>query len=134
MADLKRQQAVELQTMPDANGMPRFSDVQLYELSKDFQHHKEAFEEHKAAQDAKFDRLAGMVEENTEATRRIAEAVEKQVASTAGVVRLYEELQAGGRWVRRLKTFVAWLSGVGVAGSFVAVCITYIAEKLGIFL
>ena len=100
-------------------------NIQIYQIRKDL-------DDHKREQDAKFERLAIMVEENTLATKAIAQAVEKHAANTAGVVQLYQDLQAGGRWVRRFKTFLAWLTALGTVGSFIAVCLTYVVDKLGL--
>lgn len=116
--------------MPIDNNMPRFSDAQLSELCKDFEQHKEDFEQHKIEQDHRWDQLALMVENNTKATGRIADAVEKQAENTAGIVQLYQDLQGAARLGEGLKKFLAWLITVGTASAVVAASITYVLDYL----
>lgn len=115
--------------MPSEDTMPRFSDAQLAELCEDFEQHKEDFELHKIEQDHRWDQLALMVESNTEATSRIADAVEKQAESTAGIVQLYKDLQGAARVGVGLKKFLAWLVALGTAGAAIAAAITYVLNS-----
>ena len=108
--------------MPN-DDMPRFSDEQLVELCEDF-------EQHKALQEHRWEQLAAMVGENTAATERIAEAVEKQAESTAGVVQLYRDFQGAARVGMGLRRFLVWVAALGTAGAAVAATILYVLDKI----
>lgn len=112
-----------------SDDMPRFSDEQLVELCEDFEQHKADFEEHKALQERRWEQLAAMVEKNTTATERIAEAVEKQAESTAGVVELYRDFQGAARVGVGLRKFIAWVAALGTAGAAVAAAVLYVLDK-----
>lgn len=102
--------------------MPRFSDGQLLELRKDFDHHL-------VEEELRWSHLADMVEKNTQATERIAEAVERQAESTAGVVQLYTDFRGAAHIGVGLQKFLAWLIALGTFGAAVAAAITYVLDK-----
>lgn len=110
--------------MPEHHDMPRFSDQQLTELRVDFDQHKDE-------QERRWGQLAAMVEENTEAVKRIADAVECQAESTAGIVQLYQDLQGAARIGVGLRKFMTWLVGLGSAGIAIAAAISYVLKKFG---
>jgi len=93
----------------------RFSDEQLRQLKQDF-------EEYKQVQDHRWLQLAEMVEQNTEATKRIAE-------STEAVVRIYQDVQGAARIGRGVGKFTAWLAGLGAAGAAVAAGVAWVVDK-----
>jgi len=103
--------------------MTRFSDEQLTELRQDFEQHKEE-------QERRWGELAEMVKKNTMATERIAEAVEKQAESTAGLVQLYTDFKGAARIGAGVQKFLIKLAATGSAGVAVGAGIAYLIDKL----
>jgi hypothetical protein len=93
--------------------MPRFSDAELTRL-------REEFEAHRELQEERWEQLAMMVEQNTQTTREIAESVRAVADSTAGVVRLYEDIHAAARVGAGLQRFILWVAKWGTVGTGVA--------------
>lgn len=100
--------------MPEQDDdMARFSDRELVELRKEF-------EEHRELQEEKWEQLAIMVEQNIQTTREMAESVKAIADSTAGVVRLYEDVHAAARVGSALQRFIVWVAKWGTLGTGLA--------------
>ena len=122
----------------------RFSDRELLRLRADFTEHAARFDSHVIRYDEhmiefrrhvveeerKWGQLATMVHENTQATERIAEAIEKQAASTEGVVQLYRDAQGTIRTGRGVTRFTLWLASLGAVGAAVAAVINWLSARL----
>lgn len=109
--------------MPADDDMPRFSDGQLLQLRRDFDNHVEE-------EETRWRQLTTAVEDNTKMVTRIAEAVEKQAESTAGIVQVHNDVLAAmrlGAGLRKLLTHVASLGAVGAA---IAASAVYVIDKL----
>jgi len=110
---------------PAQEDMPRFSDVELTRL-------REEFESHRDRQEQRWEQLALMVEQNTEATRAVAISVKSIARSTEGVVQLYRDFQGAARVGIGVRRFIAWLLALGAGGAAIAAGIMYVLGKLGI--
>jgi len=118
----------DLQDQPGApanEDMPRFSDVELTRL-------REEFESHRDRQEDRWEQLALMVEQNTEATRAVALSIESIALSTEGVVKLYRDFQGAARVGLGVRRFIAWLIALGAGGATIAAAILYFMDKLGL--
>ena len=114
----------DLQDQPGApanDDMPRFSDVELTRLREEFESHRDRWEQ-----------LALMVEQNTEATRAVAVSVESIARSTEGVVQLYRDFQGAARVGLGVRRFIAWLIALGAGGATIAAALMYFMDKLGL--
>lgn len=101
--------------------MTRFSDAELVRL-------REEFEEHRELQEERWEQLAMMVEQNTQTTRELAESVRTVAESTAGVVRLYEDVHAAARVGSGLQRFILWVAKWGTIGAGVAVGLSWVVR------
>lgn len=109
---------------------PRFSDFQLTELRKDFDKHKDDFDIYKDEQEKRWAQLADLVEHNTRATQRIAEATERQELNTAGIIQLHADLKSAARVGVGVQKFLAWLVALGTGGAAIAAALVYVIDKL----
>lgn len=100
-------------------------DVELIRL-------REEFESHRDRQEQRWEQLARMVEQNTEATREVAVSVESIARSTEGVVLLYRDFQGAARVGLGVRRFIAWLIALGAGGATIAAAIMYFMDKLGL--
>lgn len=104
----------------------RFSDGELVRLREEFELHQERFEQHQEVQEARWEQLAIMVEQNTQTTRDIAESVKSVADSTAGVVKIYEDMQGAARVGGAVQKFILWLAKWGTIGGGMAVGISWL--------
>lgn len=107
--------------MPEQDEEMRFSDGELRQLRREF-------EEHRELQDERWEQLALMVEANTQTTREIAESVRSVAESTAGVVKLYEDVGAAARVGAAVQRFVLWVAKWGTLGAGVAVGMSWVVR------
>lgn len=107
--------------MPEQDDEMRFSDGELRQLRREF-------EEHRELQDERWEQLALMVEANTQTTREIAESVKSVADSTAGVVKLYEDVGAAARVGAAVQRFVLWVAKWGTIGAGVAVGLSWLVR------
>ena len=117
---------------PAHDDMPRFSDAELVALRKEFEEHRDVQERNNARQDRRWEQLASMVEQNTEATQAVARSVESIARSTEGVVQLYRDFQGAARVGIGVRKLLAWLIALGTGGAAIAAAILYVLDKLGI--
>ena len=110
------------------NDMPRFSDEQLIQLREEFEQHKEEQNECWERQERRWEQLAIMVEENTQTTRELAESVCKIADSTAGVVRIYDDVQGAARVGAALQRFIVWVAKWGTIGAGLAVGMSWVVR------
>lgn len=87
----------------------RFSDSELFKLRAEF-------EQHQILQEARWEKLAVMVEQSNTATRELAESVRSIADSTSGIVRVYEDVQGAARVGRAVQAFLLWLAKWGTIG------------------
>lgn len=109
--------------------MPRFSDEQLIQLRNEFEEHKEEQERCWERQEERWEQLAVMVEQNTQTTRELAESVCKIADSTAGVVRVYDDVQSAARVGGALQRFLVWLGKWGAIGTGAVVAVRWILHN-----
>lgn len=100
--------------------MPRFSDEQLIQLREEFEQHKEEQERCWEQQERRWEQLAVMVEQNTQTTRELAESVQAVAQSTAGVVKVYDDLNAAARVGGAVQRFIVWVAKWGTIGTGLA--------------
>lgn len=101
--------------------MARFSDAELIELRREF-------EEHREEQEEKWEQMALMVEANTQTTREIAESVKTVAESTAGVVKLYEDVHAAARVGAAVQRFIVWVAKWGTLGAGMAYGLSWVVR------
>lgn len=92
----------------------RFSDRELAKLRADF-------EQHVAEGNERWDRLVRLVEQNTEATRSLADSVK-------GVVDLYEDVRAAARVGGSIQRFMLWLVKWGAVGTGLAAWLAWLLD------
>lgn len=107
--------------MPEQDDQMRFSDGELRQLRREF-------EEHRELQDERWEQLALMVEANTQTTREIAESVRSVAESTAGVVKLYEDVGAAARVGAALQRFILWIAKWGTLGAGAAYGMSWVVR------
>lgn len=107
--------------MAEQDGEMRFSDTELVELRREF-------EEHRELQEQRWEQVAMMVEQNTQTTRELAEAVKSVADSTAGVVKLYDDVGAAARVGAAVQRFVVWLAKWGTLGAGMAYGVSWIVR------
>lgn len=107
----------------------RFSDQELIRLREEFEQHQKAFARHQDVQNARWEQLAVMVEQNTGTTREIAESVKVLAESTAGVVRLYQDVQGAARVGVGVQKFVVWVAKWGTIGVGAAIGLRWLIEQ-----
>lgn len=107
--------------MPEQDDEMRFSDGELRQLRREF-------EEHRELQDERWEQLALMVEANTQTTREIAESVRSVAESTAGVVKLYEDVGAAARVGAAVQRFVLWVAKWGTLGAGTAYGLSWVVR------
>jgi hypothetical protein len=117
---------------PAHDDMPRFSDAELVALREEFEEHRDVQVRNNARQDRRWEQLASMVEQNTEATQAVARSVESIARSTEGVVQLYRDFQGAARVGIGVRKLLAWLIALGTGGAAIAAAIMYFLDKLGI--
>jgi len=110
--------------------MPRFSDEQLVQLRQEFEEHKEEQALCWERQEERWEQLAVMVEQNTQTTRELAESVCKIADSTAGVVRIYDDVKSAARVGGSVQAFLIWLGKLGAVGTALVVAIRWILDNL----
>jgi hypothetical protein len=109
--------------------MPRFSDSELIQLRQEFEEHKEEQERCWERQEERWEQLAVMVEQNTQTTRELAESVCKIADSTAGVVRVYDDVQSAARIGGALQRFLLWLGKWGAIGTGAVVVVRWVLHN-----
>ena len=110
--------------MAGADNMARFSDTELTTLRTEF-------ELHRAESQARWNQLAGLIEENTRITTQLARSIEAQARSTAGIVRLYRDAQGAARLGTGMQRFFIFLLKWGLVGSGIVTAIRWALTKFG---
>ena len=90
---------------------------------------RDEFEMYKLEQNQRFERIEHVIESNTVAVERLANAVEAQANSTAGIVQLYSDLQGAARLGNGLQRFMGRLAALGTAGAALAAAVLYVIDK-----
>lgn len=112
----------------DHDDMARFSDEQLVQLREEFEQHKEEQAQCWEQQEQRWEQLAIMVEQNTQTTRELAESVRVVAESTAGIVRIYEDVNAAARVGGALQRFILWIAKWGTIGTGLALGLQWIVR------
>lgn len=98
----------------------RFSDSQLVQLRQDFDEHKADNEARWERQEARWEEMLEMVGANTRATTSLAE-------STRGVVQLYADVQGTVRIGAAVQRFCGWALRWGSVGVVIATGVNWLA-------
>ena len=101
---------------------------ELVMLREEFEHHKLEQERYWEWQEERWMQLADMVEQNTQTTRDLAESVQSIAESTAGVVRLYEDVNAAARIGGGVQRFVLWVGKWGTIGAAIAYGVSWVVR------